>query len=170
MKEFLINLSLLMTKLKASLIGIASIIGAFLLPIAPLIYIVTAFIGMDTIMGILRARKTKEKVTSRRMSKIASKSFLYLGSLVLIFVVETYIAHDFIKAFTSIELFLTKLMAATLVFIEAKSVNENYEIISGVSIWDKFKELLSRGKELKKEFGELTEDKKEDKPEEDPEV
>lgn len=169
MKDFLINLSILMTKLKASLIGIASIIGAFLLPIAPLIYIVTAFVIMDTFMGILRANKVKERRTSRKYRKFVSKSGLYLGSLVLMFVVERYIAGDFILLFTSIPLFLTKLMAATLVFIEAKSIGENYEIITGVNIWNKFKELLSLGKELKKEFGELTESKKEDKPE-DPEV
>lgn len=89
---------------------------------------------------------------------------LYQAALILFFAMEKYILEDFVMMFTSIPLFLTKMVAATLAFIELKSINENYEIISGISLWDKFKELLSRGKELKKDLSDVIED--EDKKEE----
>jgi hypothetical protein len=50
------------------------------------------------------------------------------------------------------DLFLTKIVACVLVFIELQSMNESYTIINGYSLWDKMKEMLKRGKDFKGEI------------------
>ena len=84
--------------------------------------------------------------------------FLYQGAIVLFFCIEKYILADFVGYFVDIELFLTKLVASILIFIELMSVNENYIAISGVSIWGKFKEMIRRAKEVKEEIKDLAGD------------
>jgi hypothetical protein len=146
------ELQILITKIKISTSGIIGVIIAFLTPIIPLILIVGFAIALDTLFGVLRAKKLKETVTSRKLSQVVSKMVLYQSAIIGFFVIEKFILEDFIIMFTSIHLVLTKLVATTLLFIEGKSINENYFIISGVSILDKFKEMLSRTKEIKNDI------------------
>ena len=148
---------LLLLSIKSSIIAMYAIVIAFITPIIPLMVIVGGSVILDTIFGVLRARKIKEPVTSRRLSKIISKIVLYMSSIVLVFCVEKYILGDFIGLFTNIPIVATKLITVTLLFIEGMSINENYKVLSGVSVWGKFKDMISRGKELKKDIGEVIE-------------
>jgi hypothetical protein len=125
------------------------IIIAFLAPIKALIIIVGVSIFLDTIMGILRSIKQGHKFTSNRLSRVVSKMFLYQVVVILFFSIEKYILADFILSFTTVELFLTKLVTFGLISIEIISINENYEIISGVNIFNKIKSNLKRGADLK---------------------
>lgn len=145
------ELTVLTMNLKTSIIMIGAIILAFLSPIIPLILIVGLCMVLDTIAGIIRAKKLKEPITSRKLSKLISKMVLYQTALITFFCIEKYIIGDFVVLFTSISLFLTKLVAATLAYIEIKSIGENVEIITGKNIWNMFKEMLNRTKELKQE-------------------
>ena len=147
--------SMLLMNIKTSAMAVLGIIVAFLTPIIPLILIVGAAIMADTLFGVLRANKLKQSITSRKMSKLISKLFLYNGAVVLFFCIEKFILGDIIGAFTAIPLILTKLITATLLFIELTSINENYEAISGVNIWTRFKDMLHRGKELKNDLGDI---------------
>jgi len=133
-----------------------AIIAAFLAPITALIIIVGVCIFADTITGLMKAKKLKQEITSRKLSVVISKLFLYEGALILFFAMEKFILADFIGYFCDIPLFLTKLLASVLCGIEIMSINENYKAISGVSIWLKFKELLARAKEVKAEIKDLT--------------
>jgi len=130
------------------------IIIAFLAPIKALIIIVGVSIFLDTIMGIIRARKQGQRITSGKLSRLVSKMFLYQVVVVLFFSIEKYILADFILSFTTVELFLTKLVTFGLISIEIISINENYEIISGVNIFQKIKNNLKRGADLKNEIKE----------------
>ena len=138
-----------MSNLKVSILAVGGIILAFLMPIIPLILIVGGAIFLDTIFGILRARKLKEPVTSRRLSKIVSKMVLYNSAVILFFCIEKYILGDFTLMVTAIPFVITKLVTTTLLFIEITSISESYKAITGVSLWDKAKSMLSRGKEIK---------------------
>ncbi len=146
---------------KANQVGASNflaIIAAFLAPIKSLIIIVGICIAADTLMGLWKAKKTKTKITSRKLSTVISKMFLYQGAIVLFFCIEKYILADFVGYFVDIELFFTKLVASILIFIELMSMNENYIAISGVSIWGKFKEMIRRAKEVKEEIKDLAGD------------
>ncbi len=144
--------------IKASALKLIMIILAFLVPIKPLILIVGICIGLDTLFGIWRAKKRKEKIDSRKLSNIISKMILYDMAILLFFAIETFILSDIIGKFTDIPLILTKLVAMTLVSIELTSINESFLVIKGYSLWDKFKDLLKRAKSAK---GEIEEFKKE---------
>jgi hypothetical protein len=126
-----------------------TIVISFLVPIKPLILIVGATIFLDTIFGVVRALKIKEAITSRRLSRIVSKIFLYECAIILFFCIEKYILNDIMISFGMVSLLLTKIVATMLVFVEVLSITENYKIISGVNIWDKLKEVFRRTSELK---------------------
>lgn len=151
------QLSLLASNLKNSILAFYGIALAFLTPIIPLMVIVFGAILLDTVFGILRARKVKEEITSRRLSKIISKLLLYQLVIILAFSTEKFILSDIIGIFCQIHLIGTKLVTTVLLFIEGTSISENYKILTGVSIWQKAKELIGRGKELKKDIKDIVE-------------
>lgn len=148
----------LLTTLKSQLAGVITIILAFLFPIRGLIIAVVLAIALDTIMGIFKAKKLNglKAVSSRKLSAIISKMFLYQGAIILFYTIDVFILGEFISLFVEVPLFLTKVLAATLCFIEIKSIDENIEIITGKSTWVRFKEILSRAKEAKNEIQELS--------------
>lgn len=151
MKETILN------KLNSlGVLNFIAIIAAFISPIKALIIIVGICIAADTITGIMKAKKLKQEITSRKLSVVISKLFLYEGALILFFAMEKFMLADFIGYFCDIPLFLTKLLASVLCGIEIMSINENYKVLSGVSVWGKFKELLARAKEVKAEIKDLT--------------
>lgn len=145
----------LTTTLKSSIFKILGIVIAFLIPIQPLILTVGLMILLDTVFGIYRAKKFNQDITSRRLSQIISKMVLYQSSVILFFMMEKFILMDFIIIFTSIPLFLTKIITITLCSIELKSIDENYQAVSGKSIWKGFKQLVARTQEIKKDISNI---------------
>lgn len=143
------EISIMLASVKASLLKVFAIFLAFILPIQPLIITVGLCIAADTIMGIWRSKKLKQAITSRKLSNVISKMVLYQSALLLFFCIEKFILADFIGYFVNIPWFLTKIVACTLAFIELKSISESYTLISGYSLWSKFKEMIKRGKDLK---------------------
>lgn len=141
-----------------------TLLSTFFLPITPMLITVGLFIFADTIIGLYRSFKRKDKITSKKLSNIASKTLLYESTVLLMYLLEKFIIGDFVMAFVSIPFFCTKLLAATLCLIELKSIDESIEIIKGYSIWDKFKQILKRAKSIKEELAELdfTKSKKEE--------
>lgn len=148
----------LLTTLKSQLAGVITIILAFLFPIRGLIVAVGLAIVLDTIIGIFKAKKLNgwNSVSSKKLSAIISKMFLYQGAIILFYMMDKFILGEFIALFIGVPLFLTKVLAATLCFIEIKSIDENIEIITGKSVWNRFKEILARAKEAKNEIQELS--------------
>lgn len=153
------QLNILLSAIKASLTKLFIVVSAFLIPVIPLILIVGVCIAIDTIMGIRRAKKKKEEITSRKASNIISKMVLYDSAIILFFIIEKFILSDIIGKFTDIPLILTKIVAATLVMIELKSIDESFQFIYKYSLWDKFKQMIKRGKSLKTELEDLKKDK-----------
>lgn len=126
---------------------------AFLLPIKGILLAVGFSILADTIIGIYKSKKLNQKITSRRLSNIVSKMFLYQGAVILFYMIEKFILGDIVSLFvTATEFLITKLIAMALIGIELKSINENYQEATGISLWSKVKEVLTRAKELKKEL------------------
>ena len=150
--------NVLIMNLKNSIMMIAGIVLAFLAPIVPLLILVGVAIAADTIFGIIRAKKLKQKITSRKMSQIVYKMVLYQGAVVLFYCIEHFILSDIIGLFTSVPLILTKLVTATLLSIELTSVSENVESAYGINLWKKFKEMVSRAKQVKEELEDFKDD------------
>jgi len=141
--------------MKANLSMLISIIAAFILPIKTLLITVGLCIAADTFLGIYKARKNKEKITSHKLSNVVSKMVLYQAAVILFFVLEKFILGEFVAYFIDIPFVLTKIVAATLCLIELKSMDESYTIITGYSLWDKFKTILRRAKSTKDELSDF---------------
>lgn len=132
-----------------------AVISAFLAPIQPLLFAVGLMIFLDTITGVIRSMKLDQTITSRKLSQIITKMLLYQGAIISLFLVEKLLLGEFIALFTTIKFFLTKIGAVTLVFIEAKSINENIQQGTGVDVWETFKLMLSRAKYVKDEISSI---------------
>jgi hypothetical protein len=152
MREDTINF---LNNIKAVYIAFFGIIIAFLAPIIPLILVVGAAIVLDTFTGVYKSYRLKVRITSKKLSGLISKMFLYQVSLILFFCVETYVLQDIIGVFTKIPLILTKLVTTTLLFIELTSVNENYQAVTGNNLWLSFRDLLKRAKEVSSEIKDI---------------
>lgn len=153
--------ALFISTFKTHLLKFLAVVFAFLLPIRGLILAVGLCIVVDTFMGIAKAYRIHDRITSRKLSKIISKFLLYEFAIIFFFVIDFFLLGEFIALFVGVQFLLTKVMATVLCFIELVSIDENFKIINGYSLWDKFKMMLSRGQDLKEELEELKK-KKED--------
>jgi hypothetical protein len=85
-------------------------------------------------------------------SNTISKSLLYSGAIVFIFLLEKFILADLLGYFISVDLLMTKAFTAFCVFTEVKSINESYFSVTGINVWDKFIAFVKRGKEQMEEL------------------
>lgn len=128
-------------------------------PIHGIMLTVGTLIICDTIIGLWKARKLGEKITSRGLSKIISKMFLYEGTIIMFFLIDKFILGDILFKFFSIEWLLTKLVALVLASIEVFSIDENYRAVKKYGLWHAFKRLVARGKDIKTELKDFDLDK-----------
>ena len=125
---------------------------AFLAPIQGILITVGVLILADTILGVWKARKLKEKISSRKLSQIISKMFLYEGTIVLFFMIDKYILGDILQQFFAVEYLLTKVVALVLASIEVFSMDENYRAVRTYGLWHAFKKLVGRARDVKSEL------------------
>jgi hypothetical protein len=135
--------------MKTKLLLLATSFLAVLSPVKPMIYVALLAIFLDTVFGIWRSVKKGgwKAIRSRRLSHVVSKSLLYCGAILFIFLVEKYIAADLLAHFISIDLVMTKIVAFFCVTVEIKSINESYESVTGKNILKSLKEFVTRAKE-----------------------
>lgn len=125
-----------------------------LAPVKPMVLIAVLTIILDMCFGIWRSVKKNGWVSirSRRLSNTISKSLLYSGAIVFIFLLEKFVLADLLGYFISVDLLLTKAFTAFCVFTEVKSINENYFSVTGINVWDKFIKFVKRSKEQVEEL------------------
>lgn len=131
------------TKITLLLLSFFSI----LTPIKPLVIIAVVSIILDTCFGIWRSYKKGQKIRSQRLSHAISKSLLYSGAIVFIFLLEKFVISDILGHFIAIDLILTKMFTFFCVVTELKSVNESYESVTGKDVWKAFVNFAKRSKE-----------------------
>jgi len=122
------------------------------MPICGILILIGFAVLMDTITGIWKAKKTKTKVTSRRLSAIVSKILLYEATVMLFYAMDYFLLNDIVISFFSIELLTTKVLTLVLVSIELISINENYKAVKGIDLWASLKNLFARAKEVTSDF------------------
>lgn len=130
MKHFLYNLFL-------SLVAVFS-------PITPLILTVGFLIALDFFVGIYRAFKLKEPISSRKMGNTISKMLLYQCTILSLYVFEVYILDSALP--------ITKIGAGLISIVEIKSLDENIQKITGISVYDRIVKVLKRGVSNTKDF------------------
>lgn len=141
--------------MQANWVKLMAMLWAFLMPISGLLFLVGFVIVLDTVTGIWKSYKNNVKITSRGLSAIISKMLLYEVTVVLFYMIDTFILNNIILQFFSVDLLLTKVLALILVSIEVMSINENYKAVKGLDLWQAMKNLFARAKEIKKEVDEI---------------
>jgi len=149
------QLSILLATMQANWLKLTATIGAFLMPISGLLFLVGFVIVLDTITGVWKSIKNKVPITSRGLSAIISKMLLYEITVIMFYMIDQFILNNIILQFFSVELLLTKVLALILVSIEVMSINENYKAVKGLDLWQAMKNLFARAKEIKKEVDEI---------------
>ena len=147
-----LQLFILLANIRLSFTKLLAVVGAFFLPISGILFLVGFAIFVDTLTGIWKAKKLKIPITSRKLSAVISKLFLYELAVIGFYLIDFWILNDIIKQFFSVPLMLTKILSLVLVSIEVMSINENYFAIRKISIWQGMKNLFSRAKEIKQDI------------------
>ena len=146
------QLAILLTSIQKSMVQLLAVIGAFFLPISGILFLIGFAIVIDTLTGIWKAKKLGIPITSRGLSAIVSKLFLYEVAVILTYLIDKFILNDILLQFFSVPLMLTKVLSLVLVSIEAISISENYKAVKGIDIWSSLKRLLQRSKEIKQDI------------------
>jgi hypothetical protein len=147
-----IQLFILLANIRLSFTKLLAVVGAFFLPISGILFLVGFAIFVDTLTGLWKAKKLKIKITSRKLSAIISKLFLYELAVIGFYLIDYFILNDIILKFFSVPLMLTKILSLVLVSIEVMSINENYKAVKGIDIWQAMKSLFARAKEIKNDI------------------
>lgn len=130
MKQYLLHLFVALT--------------AVFTPVTPLLLTIGALIIIDFIVGVFRAFKMKEPITSRKMGNTISKMLLYQLTILSLFLFETYILQGLLP--------VTKIGAGMISVTELKSIDESVEKMTGIGIWKKLVKVIRRGESQTKDF------------------
>ena len=147
-----VQLAILLSSIQKYIIQLFAVVSAFFLPISGILFLIGFAILVDTITGIWKAKKLGIPITSRGLSAIVSKLFLYEVAVIGFYLIDYYILNDIILTFFSVPLMLTKILSLVLCSIEVISISENYKAVKGIDIWSAFKNLLQRSKEIKQDI------------------
>lgn len=130
--------------MKNYLLSLCVSLLAIFTPVVPILLTIGFLIMTDFFVGLYRAYKMKEKITSRKMGNTISKMFLYQLTILSLFLFETYIIGPIIP--------LTKLGAGLIAVTELKSIDESVEKMTGVGIWKRLVKIIKRGESTTKDF------------------
>jgi hypothetical protein len=148
---------ILTTKLQTYSVQLMAIVSSFFMPICGILVLIFSAVLLDTITGIWKAKKTKQSVTSRKLSAIISKILLYEATVMLFYAMDKFLLNDIVISFFGIELLTTKVLALVLVSVEIISINENYKAVKGIDLWASLKNLFARAKEVTSDFKNINE-------------
>ena len=139
-------------KTNLTLLGLSFL--SILAPVTPMVLIAICFIWIDLVVGIWRSVKLKgwKSIRSRGLARTVSKSLIYSGGIVAVFMLEKYVIADLIGLFVSVDLVLTKAFTFFCVFIEMKSINESYFDVTKKDVLKSFKEFITAKKQEWDEF------------------
>jgi phage-related holin len=149
------QLTLLLISIQSELLTLISICFAFFLPISGILLMIGVLIVIDTLTGIWKAKKLKEKISSRKLSAIVSKLALYEITVIMFFLIDRFVLNDIILTFFSVPFMLTKVVALVLASIEVMSINENYKVVKGLDLWQSMKSLFARAKDIKDDINKI---------------
>ena len=147
-----VQLAILLSSIQKYIIQLLAVVSAFFLPISGILFLIGFAIFVDTLTGIWKSKKLGLPITSRKLSAIVSKLFLYEVAVIGFYLIDKFILNDIILQFFSVPLMLTKILSLVLCSIEVISISENYKAVKGIDIWSAFKNLLQRSKEIKKDI------------------
>jgi phage-related holin len=119
--------------MKETFLKYATATAAFLIsyftPAIPLMLAIGFFLISDFVTGIMAAKKRGEQITSKKMRPSVTKGIGYMIAILVAMVFERH----FLPGFE-----VMKIVAGLIAFIEVKSLDENFRVITGKSLFKQF--------------------------------
>jgi phage-related holin len=108
---------------------IAAYLTSYFSPAFPMMVAIIFFLIADFITGIMAAQKRGEEILSKKMRPTITKGIGYMVAIL--------VAHVFQKNFL-VDIEVLKIISGLIAFIEVKSLDENFRIITGKSLFKQF--------------------------------
>lgn len=131
-------------------------LAILLLPIRGFVVTVVLFVFIDTLTGVWKSMRNKDKVfSSRGLSELIPKSILYATLILAFYFIDLYIVNTTIWGQ---EYLVTKAMTLILLGIEIKSIDENLEAIFGIGIFEGLSNLFKAARSIMSRVKEVKDD------------
>jgi hypothetical protein len=141
--------------LKAALCAIT----LFFAPVIPLLILIGFAIVADTVFGIIASKKNGTPIISRKLSRIVSKSVVYMTLILLAYGIDYVLLNMIFLKWLSIPWLFTKISAVIITFVEIFSIDEKIRSFNdGKGIWYFIKQMLKGLKQLTSDVKEIKED------------
>ena len=127
-------MSKLFTSLEALLGATFGALLSFITPVAPFFWLAVGLVLLDTITGMIAAKRRKEKINSKGFSRLLSKIIVYMASIMACRGVEQVLLIPNV----------TYLAVGAIALTELMSVLENTRVVSGANIAGVVGGLLSK--------------------------
>jgi len=125
----------------------------FLTPIFGMVLLVAGFVFLDTCAGVYVARKNKD-FQSDKLFNVVVKTFFYMTTILLSFLVDTYIFENKIA---NIGYLSSKAVTMFWIYIECKSLDEKSVKLGNKPFHETMTALIKRIKAWKKDINEIKE-------------
>jgi len=114
-------------------------------PIVPLILFIGFVVGIDTIFGIIAAKKTGKEIKSSKLARVLSKSLVYISLVAIFFGMDVILINQVVMHYWPIQYLLTKVVGLCIIGVEIFSIDEKIKMINnGKGLRYYFKLLMSR--------------------------
>lgn len=126
----------------------------FITPIYGLLSIITFAVGFDTLFAIYVSIKLNgiKSFRSTKLFNVVVKTFFYMGSIIFAFMIDKYMFEGKIL---DIPYLISKVITFVWLYIEIKSIDETSMKLGNRSLWVIVKEIINKGKSLKKDINEI---------------
>jgi len=124
---------------------------SFLTPIFGMVLLVAGFVFLDTCAGIYVARKNQD-FQSDKLFNLVVKTFFYMVTILLSFLVDTYIFENKIA---NIGYLSSKAVTMFWIYIECKSLDEKSVKLGNKPFHETMTALIKRIKAWKKDINEI---------------
>lgn len=101
--------------------------GALIAPVKPLLIASLVMVVLDSVSGIMAAKKRGEKITSAGLRRTISKGLVYTVAILAAFVAEKYLLSELLP--------VSKLAAGAIGLVELKSCLENLNVVAGGNLF-----------------------------------
>ena len=137
-------------------IYLSTVVGTlfvFFAPIKGIILLVALSTIIDTCFGIWKCKKIGEEITSKKFRHgLVPKLLSYVAVVMLVYSSDVFIINEMTINLVSVGFISTKIISLALIATEVKSMDESFIQIKGYSFIDKFKAIINKLKDLKKQF------------------
>jgi hypothetical protein len=114
-------------------------------PLVPLLLFIGAIIGIDTLFGIIAAKKTGKEIKSSKLARVLSKSLVYMSLVFIFFGMDFILLNQAVMHYWPVEYVVTKLVALCIIGVEIFSIDEKLRMINkGKGLRYYFKMLMSK--------------------------